>query len=481
MLGQLCLLLMPFRQGFRREATFQWFVVAVLGFIVRLDQHGVSSSIRWLRLFPGSYEAFLAFFRACAVRMESVLAHWLTLVSTHGASRTRSGAFVLIADGIKAAKEAEYMPGVKRLHQESENSGKAPWILGHHFGVVGMLASNREKAFCIPLVAELHEGAAALRKLQQKDAVEGEDGNKVTVVALMANLLKSVAEKLAEPCVAVLDAYFAVGTTFQAAKALRGSQGQRLLHILTRAKDNVVAYEEQPKAYSGRGRRPKHGKRLKLQKLFFSRAMDFSPMQVCVYGEMKTLEVLCLDLIWRPAEDKLRFVLVKDEASTFILMCSDLTMAPEEIIELYASRFKIEVAFKVFKHIVGGFCYHFWTKAWRDLKGKSLTLAQLEKMDERSKWLIAEAMNAIESFVNIALIATGLLQIIALEHAERVRNLHHWWMRTYPVDIPSEQMVKTVIQHEFYHNFRSFKHTAIYRIIQDKRRKQRLNPMQEAA
>jgi len=481
MLGQLCLLLTPFRKAFRKEATFQWFVVAVLGFIVRLDHHGVSSSIRWLRLFPGSYETFLSFFRACAIRLEDVLAHWLTLVSTRGATRTRSGAFVLIADGIKAAKEAEYMPGVKRLHQESENSGKAPWILGHHFGVVGMLTSNLEKAFCIPVVGELHEGAAALRKLQQKDWVECEEGKKITVVALMANLLKKVAEKLAEPCVAVLDAYFAVGPTFQAAKALSGSQGQRLLHIITRAKDNIVAYEEQPKAYGGRGRRPKHGKRLKLQELFCSGAREFSSLQARVYGEVKTLEVLCLDLIWGPVKDKLRFVLVKDDASTFILICSDLTMAPEEIIELYASRFKIEVAFKVLKHIVGGFCYHFWTKAWRDLKGKSLTLGQLAEMDERSKRLIAGAMNAIESFVNIALIATGLLQIIALEHAERVRNLHHWWMRTYPIDVPSEEMVKTVIQHEFYHNFRSFKHTAIYRIIRDKRRKHALHPMEEAA
>jgi len=479
MISQLCILLMTFRGAFSRQATFQWFVVAVFGFIVRLDHHGVSSSIRWLRLLPGCYESFLAFFRAGAERMEVVLAHWLTLVSRHGAARTRNGAYVLLADGIKAAKEAECMPGVKRLHQESENSGKAPWILGHHFGVVGMLARNMHKAFCIPLVAELHEGAVALRKLQQKDSLDEKEG-KITVVTLMTSLLKSVTEKLPQPCVAVLDAYFAVGPAFQSAKALIGDQGQRLLHIVTRAKDSVVAYEEKPKAYCGRGRRPKHGKRLKLRELFSSRAKDFLPLQVCVYGEVKALNVLCLDLIWKPIKEKLRFVLVKDGMNTFILICSDLTMAPEEIIELYASRFKIEVTFKMFKHVVGGLCYHFWTTVWREPKGKSLNLEQLESMDERSKRLIAGAMNAIESFVNIALIATGLLQIIALEHAERVRSLHNWWMRTYPIDVPSEEMVKTVIQHEFYHNFRRFKHTAIYRIIQGKRR-QKTNPSMQMA
>lgn len=297
----------------------------------------------------------------------------------------------------------------------------------------------------------------------------------------MANLLKTVTEKLGEPCVAVLDAYFAVSPTFKIAKTLLGNQGQQLLHIVTRAKDNVVAHEEQPKAYSGRGRRPKHGKRLKLQNLFFSRAKEFSPLRVCIYGEEKTLEVLCLDLTWKTLNDKLRFVLVKDGATTFILICSDLTMAPDEIIELYASRFKIEITFKVLKHVVGGFCYHFWTTVWRDPKGKSLTLKQLEEMDERNKRLIAGAMNAIELFVNIALIATGLLQIIALEHVERVRRLHHWWMRTYPLDVPSEEMVKTIIQHEFYHHFRRFKHTAIYQIIQGKRHKQVKQSMHKVA
>lgn len=54
--------------------------------------------------------------------------------------------------------------------------------------------------------------------------------------------------------------------------------------------------------------------------------------------------------------DTLRFVLVKDGEQKFILMCSDLAMTPEEIIILYARRFTIEVTFKMFKHVIGGFC-----------------------------------------------------------------------------------------------------------------------------
>jgi hypothetical protein len=86
-------------------------------------------------------------------------------------------------------------------------------------------------------------------------------------------------------------------------------------------------------------------------------------------------------------------------------------------------------------------------------------------MTKAMRRLIADAMNAVEVFVNLAMIATGLLQVLAIEHAEVIRHRHQLRMRTYSSVIPSEEMVKTVIQHEFYHHFRKFKYTAIYRII----------------
>jgi hypothetical protein len=90
-------------------------------------------------------------------------------------------------------------------------------------------------------------------------------------------------------------------------------------------------------------------------------------------------------------------------------------------------------------------------------------------MPEAARRLLADAVNAVEAFVNLAMIATGLLQLLAIEHAQDIRRRHCWWMRTYSSEAPSEEMVKTVIQHEFYHHFRKFKHTEIYRIIRNKR------------
>lgn len=197
--------------------------------------------------------------------------------------------------------------------------------------------------------------------------------------------------------------------------------------------------------------------------------------------ETKTRMILCLDLLWRPLGDTLRFVLVKDGEQKFILICSDLSMLPAEIVTLYARRFKIELTFKMLKHVIGGFCYHFWTKAWPVPTGQTLAFEHLRDMPKTTQRRIADAMNAVEAFVNLAMIATGLLQVLAIEHAEAIRNRHQWWLRTYSSVIPSEEMVKTVIQHEFYHHFRKFKHTAIYRIIQAKRLPSKTELLKEAA
>ncbi|MCP4753560.1 MAG: hypothetical protein GY866_21945 [Proteobacteria bacterium] len=112
-----------------------------------------------------------------------------------------------IGDGKKIAKEAEKMPGVKRLHQESDNSGKSPYTYGHHFGG-GILAGWLGiKVFCVPLCTELHEGAEELRKLQNKPAPVVEGREKVGVTTLMALMAVETAVGLGTDALLVLDTY----------------------------------------------------------------------------------------------------------------------------------------------------------------------------------------------------------------------------------------------------------------------------------
>jgi hypothetical protein len=75
---------------------------------------------------------------------------WWQIVLTDSPLLHIDGRVLLAGDGIKICKEAEKMPGVKRLHQESDNSGKAPYIYGHHYGVIGILAGWAKKNLLYP-------------------------------------------------------------------------------------------------------------------------------------------------------------------------------------------------------------------------------------------------------------------------------------------------------------------------------------------
>ena len=91
---------------------------------------------------------------------------------------------------------------------------------------------------------------------------------KTSVTTLMAFMAGEVIKGICAPCLLVLDAYFAVGPVFRMIKQVVGEQGQRLEHIVTRAKSNVVAYEDPPPKTGRRGAPRKYGKKISLTSLF---------------------------------------------------------------------------------------------------------------------------------------------------------------------------------------------------------------------
>ncbi len=284
---------------------------------------------------------------------------------------------------------------------------------------------------------------------------------------MAADLVATMGKK----CLLVLDAYFAVGPVFAILKNVVDHNGQRLIHIVTRAKSNVVGYDDPPDKTGKPGRPRQYGPKLKLMALFEPRSAAFEQTVIELYGCCKTVSFLCLDLIWKPVGEKIRFVLVVDGNERFILMCSDLTLSAPDIIRAYSYRFKIEVSFKVLKHLMGAFFYRFWTSAWPRI-GKRTAIDLSEISDSRQQRLIRQTTNAIEAFANFGCIATGILQIIALNFHQTIWRKYAGWLRTVTSTIPSEEVVRSVIQQEYYHNFRIFRNTAIYRIIMSKSKQQ---------
>ncbi len=472
MIAEIDRILMQFRGCFSRIAAFNWFVIVIIGFTVRFDSYGVTSFIRWLDMNPALYVALLAFFRADSWKLSRLLQCWWRIVLQKCPLIKIDGRCLVVGDGIKISKEAKKMPGVKKMHQESSNSGKPSYITGHHHGVIGILAGwTKKKIFCVPLKSELHEGVKKLREFQGKSAPIVDGKAKVSISTLMASMALDFISVSNMNSLIVLDAYFSVGPVFQALNQAVDVSDNRLAHVITRAKKNVVAYTEPPPKTGKPGAPRKYGDKLKLMDIFAERKDQFIKASLELYGQSRPISFLCMDLMWRPVKEKIRFILVQDGEGLFILMCSDLTLSPLNIIRSYSYRFKIEVNFKVLKHVMGVFSYHFWTRVWPRLNKTENEVDITKVSDPRTIRLIRQAANAVEGFANMGIIALGLLQILAMSSHQTIWEKYRGWLRTIRSTIPSEEVTRSVIRMEYIHNFRDFSNTAIYRIIMSKNRK----------
>ena len=112
-----------------------------------------------------------------------------------------------------------------------------------------------------------------------------------------------------------------------------------------------------------------------------------------------------VDLLWRPAGQVLRFVIVVHPTrGQCILMTTDLSLEPIEVIRLYRLRFKIEVSFKQAVHTIGTCYYHFWMTDMAPLK-RNQGNQYLHKKSELYRAHVKRKIHAYHCFVQAGIIA----------------------------------------------------------------------------
>jgi len=308
------------------------------------------------------------------------------------------------------------------------------------------------------MYGQIHEGVDCIRP------EKGINNKPATIVTRMANLVVTIAKHTGRLCYVTLDAYFSTGPAFLIFKAAVNEKGQQLVHLITRAKDNYVGFLD--RQFSDK--KYHEDDKIKLMD-WFEFPEFFKPLSLTIYNKTITVEYAVLDLLWRPIDALVRFVCVKDGDSRYILMCSDLNLSAADIITIYSYRVKIEVMFLFLKHLIGGFCYRFWTKSLPKLGLKKIVdLSQLSNYDMQKA---VEVTEAIERFVNLAGIALGLLQYLALIQPSKIWARYHGWLRTYSSEMPSEAVVQSAIQMEFLATAWKVPIYVTLRIIQHKMRK----------
>ena len=451
------------------KPTFHWFAITNLALTTRPDSLGMTSTVRTFSLEEKHYDSLEYFHKRAKFDLESVNDTWYEIVLNEAPVIKVAGLPVIIGDHTKKAKEARFMPGVKRHHQESDNSNVAEYIHGHAWGCAGLLIGNEYKQFSSPLSLRIHDGLECLANWEQDGNKRHEESMSVKMISQIGDIL----EKTEIGAIVPLDGAFLTRPVLRKVNEINEKYPDKPMSIVTKLRIDGTAYTEAPSRFAGqRGAPRKKGETVKPYSLFEARTDEFQEKELVLYGEKQRVRYFKIDLLWgETLYQKLRFVLtVYEDGRRLILATNNLDLDEESIIKTYGYRFKIECCFREMKQSIGAFEYHFWSKDMPKLNRFSKSDAPdplASVLCERARQNIVNTVRAIHTSALCSCIATGILQMISLKFdnidPQKVR-----YLRTYSNQHASESTTKEYVRSLIYLHLENPQADGIIRIIQGK-------------
>jgi hypothetical protein len=233
-------------------------------------------------------------------------------------------------------------------HDATANSKQASLAWGNNWVVVGIVLRLPflERSVCLPVLFRLW-------RPRRKEIPKGSsDPERPTKPELAREMLDLLAARLSDREINV------VGDNAYACKAWRGLPGR--VTITSRLRGDAALYARKPPRTGKKGRPRKWGRRLQsLAQIATDPTTEWTAASVRRYGKTETLMLYTIDCLWGPlgAETPVRVILAKDEGKRcgyeIALISTDLKASAAQLVERYAERWPIEVAFEEAKELFG--------------------------------------------------------------------------------------------------------------------------------
>lgn len=339
---QLIAYLLVFRQAFSRPnfVYFQSFVWGLLLVEGRKCTSRITRACFYVDRTLGSFERFLSEYHwdlneviECLVKL---------LLHTLGHKLKVYGAFLMVIDTTLIAKASRKMLGI----QKWKNSESSAYQIGHHWAIGGFISRFGQRFIAWPFLCRLISGQKAPCLF-----VGSSEGTRQatfwdTALALVYQAASHIGGLPASggPALrAVVDAYFSKAPFLN--PCIEAGIG-----VISRLRHDSKGWDDPP-PYPGRGRPRKWGKEWRLKDLLSFMAPQ--SITVCIYGKLQEVRYVVRDVRLREVTEKVRVVIIEGIKEPVLLLSTDISLSARAIIEMYASRFSIEIAIRDLKQHFG--------------------------------------------------------------------------------------------------------------------------------
>lgn len=268
---------------------------------------------------------------------------------------------LIAVDDTLARKSGRHIWGAAMHHDTLRSSGKNPvFSFGHSWVVLSVHLSfpfAPEKTWALPLLVRLYRkqkrslAPGHHRKLESKQTGAASPKQYRTRPELAREMIAQVANWVPQRKLRlVADSEFAGGSISRHLPAN--------VELVSRMVMDAALYEPPPPKASRLGRPRKKGKRLPNPQQITQDSSPWCKATVTLYGRsVKVWFKSCVALWYSSAGDKpLRIVVVRDPRGHRRDDCffsTDLTLDPTHILQIYSSRWPLEVCFRDVKQLLG--------------------------------------------------------------------------------------------------------------------------------